>query len=132
MDTLLTFAQKMLDKNGEYYPFGASMDKKEEIAIVSGKTENDHPESNELIDIIKNGLINAVKKDEVIAVGICFDVRIALPGNNEKSDAVQIDLEHIDGQSISVYMPYKKRIMRSIKYGDLIAVKKDKSIFMAT
>ena len=45
---------------------------------------------------------------EIRAAGICCGVRTILPGQGEKTDAMCIGLEHQSGQSVSVFLPYKK------------------------
>lgn len=42
-----------------------------------------------------------------MAGSLVYDVRVIPPGQSEKTDAIQIDLDHIDGMSVTMFYPYK-------------------------
>ncbi|MBC7782341.1 MAG: hypothetical protein H7144_00760 [Burkholderiales bacterium] len=130
MNTLIPFAQQMLAKNGEFYPFGASMGKEGELTHVGASTGSEHPASQELIKLLIAGFQRDAAEGNLRAAGICIDVRIVLPGAIEKSDAICVQLEHVNGEAIEIYVPYRKGWLGKIKYGELFA-SKGKSAFFA-
>jgi len=101
---LLPFAQEMLAKYGEFYPFGAS---------------SEHPPSQHMIDLITQGFYEKAMNGVIRAAGICYDVRTLPPGEVKKSDAICISLEHRSGDAVDILVPYKKKWLRKVVYGEL-------------
>jgi hypothetical protein len=64
------------------------------------------------------------------AVGIAFNVVVPLPGTGEKSDAIQICLDHLSGYSAEVFSPYKLMPGGNIEYGRVFAQKGDGLILL--
>ncbi len=123
MNTLIPFAQQMLAKAGEFFPFGASMRPDGTLAQNGTYTGSEHPPSQELIDLLVAGFQRDAAAGSLRAAGICFDVRIVPPGATEKSDAICVQLEHADGEAIEIYVPYSKGWFGKIKYAELFASK---------
>lgn len=116
LDATLPFAQQMLDKNGEFFPFGASVSTNGDVAIASADPAvvGEHPASTDVLAALADGF--RAGRDHLRAVALVSDVRLA------DSDAVRVELEHSDGHSLAVLLPYqKKRFGRGIQYGDLAA-----------
>lgn len=124
LNVTLPFAQQMLAKAGEFYPFGAAV-------TVSGETQQfaadpgqgEHPASGDVRTLLLDGMRHAREKFRVIAV--CFDIRLP------DSDAIRVELEHRDGQAIAVLLPYKKkRLGRGFDYQELRAAATDKMVWV--
>ena len=128
LNALLPFAQQTLDRYGEFLPFGASIDSLGEIRLAAGHTEDERPPSQEVIDLLVEGFRQAAGRNELRAAGICLDVRVVDP-NGEKTDAVCARLEHESGETIEVYLPYRKPRRGKIKYGDIFAAAGSRAIF---
>lgn len=129
MNMLVPFAQQMLGKSGEYYPFGASMRPDGQVVQNAAHTGNEHPPSQELIDMLIGVFRHEAAAGQLRAMGICYDVRITPPGSTEKSDAICVQLEHMDGEAIKIYVPDKKGWFGKVKYADLFASKGQQDIF---
>jgi hypothetical protein len=129
LGTMLPFAQEMLAKHGEFYPFGAAMNPAGELSQTAAYTGEEHPESQELIELLVGGFRAQAAKNEVRAVGICLDVRTLAPGQTEKTDAICARLRHSDGESIDVFLPYQKDEAGAITYGQLFATRGEQDIF---
>jgi hypothetical protein len=67
---------------------------------------------------------------QIRAAGICYDVRTIPPGQTEKTDAICPGLERQAGQSVSVFLPYKKGWFGRIQYGELLTTKRDAEFFV--
>lgn len=124
LNVTLPFAQQMLAKAGEFYPFGAAV-------TVSGETQQfaadpgqgEHPASGDVRTLLLDGMRHAREKFRVIAV--CFDIRLP------DSDAIRVELEHRDGQAIAILLPYKKkRLGRGFDYQELRAAATDKMVWV--
>jgi hypothetical protein len=106
VDAILPFAQQMLSKHKEFYPFGAQLNNAGKVEQVGAYNGNEHPPSAELIDLLHAGFVAKAKAGQVRATALAYDVRVQPPGSSAKSDAVAVELEHRDGYNVTVYFPY--------------------------
>ncbi len=130
LNALVPFAQEMLSKHGEFYPFGASMNPAGEISAVAVGGEDEHPESEELVASLTEAFRKQAAAGEIRAAGICLDVRVVPPGQTDKTDAVKCCLEHQAGEAIDVYIPYRKGFLGRYKYAELFAGKRKPEFFV--
>jgi hypothetical protein len=107
MNVALPFAEEMLQKHGEFFPFGATMNAKGEISHVGGYDGREHPPSADIIKLLKDGFRAGAKNGELKATALVYDVRVILPGSGEKSDAVAVSLNHRANYSVVVLFPYR-------------------------
>jgi hypothetical protein len=121
MDELLSFvlpfAEEMLLKRGEFYPYGASIGadgQREMNAADPGLGE--HPDSRAVLEALWEGLIE--QKDSLRAVAVVSDIRLKEP----EGDAIRIDIEHREGTPITVLRPYRRsRLGRGCRFDELVA-----------
>ncbi|MGB8252241.1 MAG: hypothetical protein WCF08_03435 [Anaerolineaceae bacterium] len=121
LNTLLPFAQQMLEKNGEFFPFGADMKPAGEIEMIGAYEGHEHPPSQTLINLMTEAFQKQALNGELRAAGICYDVRTIPPGETEKCDAICMSLEHQSGEAVDVFVPYKKAWHGKIRYGEIFA-----------
>jgi hypothetical protein len=78
--------------------------------IIAGDPgQGEHPASTDVIATMLEGL--TLTRDDLRAIAIVADVRTS------ESDAVRVELDHRDGHSIALLLPYKKkRFGRGIEY----------------
>lgn len=120
LEPLIEFAQNMLRKHGEFYPFANSMRNDGQITMVGGYTGDEHPASNEVIEVLVGALRAQAETGEIKASGLCFDAR--LRGTDGKpTDAIAISLEHREGDCVMVAMPYSKGRFSGLSFGQLVA-----------
>ena len=129
LNALVPFAQEMLSKHGEFYPFAASMDLDGEISCVAGDTGDEQPGSEDVIELLSEGLRDEARQGKIRATGICLDIWTIPPGKTEKTDAICVRLEHVDGDAVHCCVPYRKGMLGKYKYGDLFAGAGDRVIF---
>src|SRR6266536_26149 len=132
LNAILPFAQQMLAKHGEFYPFGATMTMAGQIVAEAASDGHEHPKSQTLIDLLIQGFRSEALAGQIRAAGICYDVRTIPPGQTEKTDAICVGLEHNTGQCVSVFLPYKKGWFGKIQYGQLFASSRDPQIFIGS
>ncbi|SEG55694.1 hypothetical protein SAMN05421819_3515 [Bryocella elongata] len=128
LNALLPHAQELLRKYGEFFPFGAAIDDSGDVRMVAAGTGDEHPASQEVIDILLNGMKAEAGAGSIAAAGICLDSTFNLEGSPMK-DAVCCRLESHGGESLQVYLPYvAKKHFRSSKktfeFGELVAMGK--------
>src|SRR5262249_30505047 len=129
LNALLPFAQEMLGKYGEFYPFGASVQSDGSVALIGAADGTEHPKSTDLIGLLEAGLRKDAAEKKIRASGICFDVRVRVPDQEHKTDAIQVSLEHLEGKVVNVFLPYEKKFWKRIHYGKMFASKGDMKIF---
>ena len=129
MNELLPFAQELLGKHGEFFPFGGYVDGGGGIAHVGGWTGEEQPPSQDVIDVINAGLRERAQRAEIRASGLCVDVLTIPPGETQKRDAISIRLEHANGESVVVFLPYRKSESGDYEYGELFAVRGTHDVF---
>lgn len=115
LNASVPFAQQMLDKHGEFFPYGVAIDSSGETRLVAGDPDQgEQPKSVDVLQTLVKGL--RAQRDELRAAAMVSDVRLS------DSDAVRVEVEHREGQALVVLLPYKrKRLRRGIEYGELVA-----------
>jgi hypothetical protein len=106
LNVVLPFAEELLARHGEFFPFGAAMNHLGGISHQAAYSGTEQPPSSELIDLLRSAFRSAGRSGECRATALAYDVRTQLPGSETKSDAVAVELDHIDSYSVVTYFPY--------------------------
>ena len=104
---VLPFAEQMLARFGEFYPYGGAMLPNGEIVSVAGYDGHEHPPSNDVISLLKERFVHAAKAGQYKAAALVYDIRYRTSQNDEQSDAIAVSLNHRDGYSVIVIFPYR-------------------------
>jgi hypothetical protein len=107
MNSVIPFAEQMLSRCGEFLPFGGAMRSSGEVVAVAGYDGDEHPQSSDVIRLIKEGFIRAARQGQYKATALVYDVRARLPSTGDRSDAIAVSLNHRDHYSIVVVFPYR-------------------------
>jgi hypothetical protein len=112
----LPFAQQMLERHGEFFPYGMALGASGDTRMVAAQHgQGKRPPSTEVIALLVEGLRR--ERDTMRAVAFVADVR------SIESDAVRVVMEHQEGPAMAVLLPYKKkRLRKGVEFGSLIAV----------
>jgi len=129
LNALLPFAQQTLAKHGEFFPFGASVTPTGEIFATGAYEGNEHPPSQQLIDLLTQAFRQEASAGKIRAAAICCGVRAIPPGQTEKTDAIRISAEHQNGEAVDVYLPYKKGWFGKISYGAMFGAARERAFF---
>ena len=130
LNTLLSMAQMLLKKQGEFYPIGAIMLSDGEVRHVGAKVEgDDHPPSQSLIDLLTASFQKEAAKGKLRAAGICYDVLTVPPGKDRKQDAICCGLEHCLGEAVDVFTPYVRTADGDFQYDEIFAAKRAPQFF---
>jgi hypothetical protein len=113
LNMTLPLAQQMLEKHGEFFPFGAVMTTGGEAQLLGAdRGLGERLASAAVLATMRGGIHDY--RARYRAVATCFDVRLP------ESDAVRIELEHQEGPVMAVFLPYKKkRFGGGVEYGEL-------------
>ena len=124
----MPFAEEMLKKNGEFFPFGATVTTQGEVQAAGTYDGNETPAPEVVISTLVQAFQANARDGKVRATGICYDGRVIQ--NNNKVDAVIISLEHSSGSATKTCVPYTKGMFGKYKFGELIASLDDPKVFV--
>ena len=131
LDTLIRFAKQCLEKQETFLPFGAAMLANRTISHVAGHSGEERPGAPRVLQFLEGALRAMAAKDGLKAVGICVDIRFASSPDEPKTDAIQVFLEHREGNVVNVLLPYRKKSPGQVSYAKLIAIRAEPKIFIA-
>ncbi|MFS8086122.1 MAG: hypothetical protein ACMG6H_10875, partial [Acidobacteriota bacterium] len=72
----------------------------------------------------------AAADGDFTSTALCVDVRVHVPGKLEKTDAIQIMLEHSGGEALNAFMPYEKEAQSEVTYASLFATPAEPRVFI--
>jgi hypothetical protein len=110
VDAAMPMAEYLLAKNGEFYPFGEKMLGSGEIVRTQVLSESDSSASQDLIDLIRESFRREAEVGALRATAIVSDVLIGATGTDQKSNAISIQMEHLQGYSATVCFPYELEV----------------------
>ena len=116
IDTVLPFAKLMLDRYGEFLPFGAAITATGEIIHVGADTGEDTGESRPVLDLLIEGLRAKARSESYMAAAACVNVAAVDPRSGKKADAAQVIFEHCSGEALDVFVPYRKKMFRGYEF----------------
>ena len=97
LEFLLGFAQQILPAQRSFSPFGAAVTNDNRIQPMAAY-EGDHGTTKGHVDLLIEGMQAAAASGTIVAGGICTDVRVKPPGGIDLVDAIQVHLEHRNGE----------------------------------
>ena len=106
----LPLVEELLKRHGEFLPFGAAMRPNGEIVCLGAYDGREVPSLAgsfaEIIRSLKDTLIAGARRQEYMATALFYEVGFTLPSSSERRDAVAVSLNHRDGYSVIVLLPY--------------------------
>jgi hypothetical protein len=127
IDHCNSFAKEMLnEKEKEFFPFGVIINNTNElIPIAANPGKNDSPESQDVIDFLKDYFKQEFDSNKIKAFAIAYDVIVTDPENGRKSDALLVDMTHKEDINIPVYyFPYSWNSDDDLIFGKSYGIKR--------
>lgn len=110
MDTILDEGIKvaiyLLEKNGEFYPFGVTKSPDGQIACVHGYTGVERPTSDCVSDLLVRGLRDGAAAGRYLTTAVVSDTRLRDRTTGLAEDAIRVELEDRDEHPVTCYLPY--------------------------
>ena len=128
LDYLLPFAEQKLTRDGEFYPYAAAVDTAGSIEPVGPAVETDDPDVGAILVALHADLREQAAEGAIRASGIAADVTLTDPDSGETTDAVQVELDHAEGDALDVYVPYERE-GEGVKFGELVAAAGREPVF---
>ncbi len=98
------------------------------VAGVLAMSMAEGTDAPDMVAALERGLPQSGRTTDDPRPAICVDVTRRAP---VESDAIQVSIEHAEADPIVVSLPYRKRRLRGIEYGELIAAAGSRRIFAA-
>lgn len=130
LSAVIPIAQAMLKDLGTFIPFGAFITRDGEVQLAGGEGDPSHLDTGEILEMYLEAYREAAGDGSFSSTALCVDVRIHVPGKMEKTDAIQIMLEHSGGEALNAFMPYEKLAKSEIVYAPLFATPAEPRVFI--
>jgi hypothetical protein len=129
MNALVPVAEGMLRKYGEFYPYGGCMMLDGSVTQIGAcDSDTDHPKSSDLLFVLRDSFREMARQRRCKAVALVFNVSITLPNSGEKTDAIQLNIEHAEGYAVEVFFPYRLA-EDGLSYGDTLVQQGKHDVF---
>ena len=105
---VVEFAEQMLAKSGEFFPFGGSITGAGEIAAAAGMPDDgsEHPNAQDVYRQVAQGLASRASDDDVAAVALVANVIIPTELEPAAESGIRVHVE-APGFARMVYVPYE-------------------------
>ena len=127
MNELVPFAERMLREHGEFHPFGGKIIGDGRIVHIGADDGEDLPAGQDLIDLMMSAFREEARTDDLQATAIVANVLATPPEHDQMKDTIQIILNHREGYSAQVFIPYT--LGEEIQFGTMFACADDNGVF---
>lgn len=128
LNAVLPMAVELLRRHGEFYPYGGAIGHDGAIVSLAGYDTRAMPPAADLVATLKQGFVQGARAGEYIATALVQDVSVVIPDTRLGSDAVAVALDHRDGYSVVVVMPYTLK-GAEISWGETYTLEGEGDIF---
>jgi hypothetical protein len=97
-----------------------AMDTAGQLVPIAADSGSESPAPLDLIALLRAGLMDGARKGRYRATAVVYDIVTVVPTSGEKSDAIEVALDHLDGYSVVVRKPYRLN-NGEIEYGEIFA-----------
>jgi hypothetical protein len=125
------FAKDMLQQNGDFYPFGATVSEEGKLAADPGHDGNDEPEAHDVYRVIFDRFATS-RSSEALAAALIANVTIPEEFEAPAKDGVRVHIES-QGYARFIYVPYEivSADTREVRLHDPFAIEISPSFFTA-
>jgi hypothetical protein len=126
----MDFAKGMLEENGDFYPFGATVSEEGKLAADAGhEGGGDEPEAHDVYRVIFERFSTG-RPSEAVAAALVANVTIPDEFDPPAKDGVRVHIES-NGYARFIYVPYEvvSADTREVKLHDPFAVEISPSFF---
>jgi hypothetical protein len=126
---LLGLAEKMLEHEGEFRPFGARLAAGGQIALVDVAPTLTDPSNPLIIDALYATFRLEARAGSIRACAVCWDALVPRREGGGLIDAIAIGLEHRDGDPTIVLCGYERQPTGDIRFEDPVSAVGRRHVF---
>ncbi|MBY0367471.1 MAG: hypothetical protein IIA03_04315 [Proteobacteria bacterium] len=101
----MDFAHTMLERAGEFYPFGAMLSREGQIAAVGGYNGEEHPPPAEIYQLLSQSFAASAGQGTHLGFALAANVTIPTKYSAAGQDGLRVHLES-PGYARFIYVPY--------------------------
>lgn len=101
----MEFAQTMLEKAGEFYPFGAALDVEGQVVAQGGWDGEEHPNPRDIYQLLGIAFAKLAEERKIKGAALAANVNVPDELESQVRDALRVHLEG-EGFSRFIYVPY--------------------------
>lgn len=125
---VVEFAQDMLQKNGEFYPFGATLALDGQVVAEAGYQGDDQPNAQDVYVAIHQRFVTAGGEGGIRAAALVANVAIPDELEAPSRDAIRVHLE-AQGFARFIYVPYEATAGQALRLHDPVLVDVEPGFF---
>jgi hypothetical protein len=127
IDHSFEYAKELLEETGEFYPFGAYLDKSGQVHPLEFELDKKNmPTNGQVIEGLTTYCREEMEKGKITAYGITFDAGVQMQKGEDAIDTVAIDITLSSGETEPVYyFPYEVTETGKVVFGEAFAVKRE-------
>lgn len=126
----VTRARKALAKDGKLVPFAAAIRRGGSLVRVVSEVPGVEINGAGLVELLAAGLRELARQQQVSALALCFEGLVSSEEHpDRKRAAIVVGMEHLDGESIDVFVPFRKRKLFGYHFGKWTAMARTPSLF---
>lgn len=107
--TATDLAFERIAKRGGFIPFAVVIAREGDVRFVALGDDLVDGKGERGLATLRKRLRAGAKKGEYKATAIASDVRVRLDENGEVTDAIRIEVEHVEDEPITCCLPYRRK-----------------------
>ena len=122
----------MLSQHGGFRPFGAAMSLDGTVQMIAGFEGEEAPTSDVAAAFLIDAFLQGASENRYKATALFSNVTATI-GEEEGADevtAVQVGLEHRDGDCVNVFLPYSHESGQEPEFQEMVAGERDAVVFV--
>ncbi|MCF6170048.1 MAG: hypothetical protein L3J66_03620 [Bacteroidales bacterium] len=121
------YAKELLEDTGEFYPFGAYLDRRGQIHPLEFETDKRNmPTNGQVIEGLTKYCREEMKNGKMRGFGITYSAGVQLHEGEDAIETVAIDITLASGEIAPVYyLPYNITGTGTTEFGEIFAVKRE-------
>ena len=126
---ILGLAEKMLEQDGEFAPFGARLAAGGQMALVDVAETLDEPTNPLIVDALYAAFRLEARSGMIRACAVCWDALVPRTEGGGLMDAIAIGLEHRDGDPTIVLCGYERAPTGDYRFDDPVTATGRRHVF---
>lgn len=129
LDAVLPMAQRILEKHGQFHPFGAAIDADGDVAGAMADPGDANGTPQAVADLLEEAFRRQAASGALRGCAVCVDVRVTLPEDADPTDAICVRIELADDEPLDVLLPYARTADGTLRCGELLAMAGERRVF---
>jgi hypothetical protein len=126
---ILGLAETMLEREGEFRPFGARLAAGGQLALIDVSATLDEPTNPLIVDALYATFRVEARAGTIRACAVCWDALVPRQEGGGLMDAIAIGLEHRDGEPAILLCGYERELGGDLRFEDPVTALGRRHVF---